>query len=139
MSEENQANEELTRYLLGEMSEEEQTHMEAHYFADPRKFVELCTWRDSLIDHYVSNELSPALRDRFEAAIENAWAMNERIRFAETLQTAIEARREGKQPPPRVGVWQWLRAFLARHRLDLLVLAVVALLAVIVLLIITRL
>ena len=116
VSEENQSNEELTRYLLGEMTEEEQTRMEAHYFADPQKFVELCAWRDSLIDHYVSNELSPSLRERFEAAIENAWAMNERIRFVETLQTAIDARREGKQPPSRVSVWQTFRAFFIRHR-----------------------
>ena len=116
VSEKNQVNEELTRYLLGEMTEEEQTRMEALYFADPQRFAELCAWRDSLIDHYVSNELSPSLCERFEAAIENAWAMNERIRFAETLQTAIDARREGKQPPRKVSVWRSFRAFFARNR-----------------------
>jgi anti-sigma factor RsiW len=115
VGEEIQTNEELTRYLLGEMTEEEQTRMEAHCFADPQKFAELCAWRDSLIDHYVSNDLSPGLRERFEAAIENAWAMNERIRFVETLQTAIDARREGKQPPRKAGVWQSFRAFFARR------------------------
>lgn len=115
MGEENQANEELTRYLLGEMTEEEQTRMEAQYFADPQKFAELCAWRDSLIDHYVSNELSPSLRERFEAAIENAWAMNERIRFVETFQTAIDARRHGTQPSKN-NVWRSLRALFTRHR-----------------------
>lgn len=140
MSEENRTNEELTRYLFGEMAEEEQTQMEAHYFSDPQKFAELCAWRDDLIDHYVSDELSPSIRQRFEAAIENAWAINERIRFAETLQEAIDARRDGTQRPlAKVSVWQFFRAFFARNRLDFVVVAIVMLLAIVALLIVSRL
>ena len=140
MSEENRTNEELTRYLFGEMAEEEQTQLEAHYFADPQKFAELCAWRDDLIDHYVSDELSPLIRQRFEAAIENAWAINERIRFAETLQEAIDARRDGTQRPlAKVSVGQFFRAFFARNRLDFVVVAIVVLLAIVALLIVSRL
>jgi len=88
----NSANEELTRYLLGEMSEAEQMEFEVRYFADPQLFAELCAWRSNLFDEYVSGGLSPWMRIRFEAAIENSWIMNERIRFAETMQQAVEAR-----------------------------------------------
>jgi anti-sigma factor RsiW len=139
VSEEQGTNEELTRYLFGEMAEEEQTQLEAHYFSDPQKFGELCAWRDGLIDHYMSDELSPSLRQRFEAAIENAWAMNERIRFAETLQEAIDARRAGVPPLPKVGRWQSFRKFCARYRLDILAFAIVTLLAVLAWLLISRL
>jgi anti-sigma factor RsiW len=139
VSEENGTNEELTRYLFGELAEEEQTQLEAHYFSDPRKFGELCTWRDSLIDHYMSDELSPSLRQRFEAAIENAWVINERIRFAETLQEAIDARRDGAPPLSKVSMWQSFRKFVARHRLEILTFAIVALLTIVALLIVSRL
>ena len=74
------------------MSEVEQMQLEMHYFADPQMFAELCAWRNNLIDAYVAGQLSPSLRARFEAGIEKSWAMNERIRFAETLQEAIEGR-----------------------------------------------
>jgi anti-sigma factor RsiW len=140
VSEENQANEELTRYLFGEMAEEEQTQLEAHYFADPDKFAELCAWRDRLIDRYMSEELSPSLRERFEAGIENAWVMNERIRFAETLQEAIDARHGGAQrSAPTITRWQSLARALYHHRQDLFIVAIVALLAAVTLLIISRL
>ena len=108
----NSDNAELTRYLLGEMSETEQMQLEVRYFGDPEKFTELCAWRNDLIDGYVGGELSPALRDRFEAAIEKSWAMNERIRFAETLQEALEKR--GAPPPP--GKWASLLIFVTDHR-----------------------
>jgi len=92
LSPDNSANEKLTRYLLGEMSEEEQMQLEMHYFADPQMFAELCASRNNLIDSYVAGGLSPSLRGRFEAGIEKSWAMKERIRFAETLQKALEQR-----------------------------------------------
>ena len=94
-------NEELTRYLLGEMSEEEQTEFEMRYFCDPQLFGELCAWRNNLIDRYVSGHLSSSMRERFEAGIDKSWAINERIRFAETLQGEIDVRGAGLPSPPR--------------------------------------
>src|SRR5215831_1296816 len=96
------ANEELTRYLLGEMSEAEQTQLEVRYFANAQLFAELCACRNDLIDNYVSGALSGAMRERFEAAIEKSWAMNERIRFAETLQEALNSRGPNKVAPPAI-------------------------------------
>src|SRR4051812_7321901 len=65
---------------------------EVRYFADPQLFADLCAWRSNLFDEYVCGGLSPSMRIRFEAAIENSWIMNERIRFAETMQQRVEAR-----------------------------------------------
>ena len=109
----NSVNEELTRYLLGEMSEAEQTELEVRYFADPQLFAELCAWRSNLFDEYVSGGLSPSMRIRFEAAIENSWIMNERIRFAETMQQAVEGR---DAMATSHGARRSLRSFTANYR-----------------------
>src|ERR1051325_11706286 len=109
----NSANEELTRYLLGEMSEAEQTELEVRYFADPQLFAELCAWRSTLFDEYVCGELSPPMRIRFEAAIENSWIMNERIRFAETMHQAV-AERGTTATSHRVR--RFLRSFTTNYR-----------------------
>lgn len=113
MSPNNSTNEELTRYLLGEMSEAEQMQLEMRYFADPQMFAELCSWRNNLIDGYVAGQLSPSLRERFEAGIEKSWAMNERVRFAETLQEAIGSRGAPSTSP---GEHSTRRTFVVRYR-----------------------
>jgi hypothetical protein len=118
-------NEELTRYLFGEMSETEQMQLELRYFDDPQMFADLCAWRNNLIDGYVAGKLSPSLRERFESGIENSWAINERIRFAETLQEAVEKRGATSSRP---GKQELLRAFVADYRKLLLEAALVLIL-----------
>lgn len=111
--------EELTRYFLGEMSEDDQTDFEVRYFADPQLFAELCAWRNDLIDKYVDGELSPSMRLRFEAAIENSWSMNERIRFTETLHEIIEARSTTVNSRRRrnyAEIWESLWSFARKYR-----------------------
>jgi anti-sigma factor RsiW len=73
VNQDNSTNEELTRYLLGEMPEEEQTDFEMRYFSDGQLFGELCARRNQLIDSYVSGRLSPPMRERFEAGIDKSW------------------------------------------------------------------
>ena len=108
--------EELTRYLFGEMSETEQMQLELRYFDDPQRFGELCAWRNHLIDRYVAGELSPSMRERFEVGIENSWAINERIRFAETLQERMDARSASSELRRHSIASGSLRAFAANHR-----------------------
>jgi hypothetical protein len=113
---ETSANEELTRYLLGEMSAEEQMQIELSYFADPQLFAELCAWRNQLIDSYVSGALSSSMRERFEAGIEKSWAMNERIRFAEALQETIKSRAVTEAAAQnQSGAWGRFRGFTAKY------------------------
>src|ERR1043166_4460132 len=120
LSPDSSANEQLTRYLLGEMSEAEQTQIEVRYFADPQLLAELCAWRNRLIDDYVCGGLSPSMRQRFETGIEKSWAMNERIRFAETLQETIEARDARAASRRHINGSGSLRSFAANYRRTIL-------------------
>lgn len=57
----------MLQYLLGELSEEEQTLLEKKYFSDPEAFHELRGLQYDLIDAYVHGNLSPQERLRFES------------------------------------------------------------------------
>ncbi|MCI0488641.1 MAG: hypothetical protein L0229_18795 [Blastocatellia bacterium] len=56
----------LTRYLLGQLSDEEQKHIEEDYFVDDESFERLLAAERDLIDAYVRGELSEADGERFE-------------------------------------------------------------------------
>jgi anti-sigma factor RsiW len=82
----------LTRYLLGELSEEERCTLEAEYFADPELFARLLSAEDDLIDAYVRGELSGEMRARFEERFRGSGDQLQRIAFASALKA---------QKPPR--------------------------------------
>jgi hypothetical protein len=103
-------NELLVGYLLGELSEPEQTELEERYFADPALFDELCAVRDDLIDAYVRDELSPDLRQRFERFFRAAPRRREQIQFAEALLQAVDSR-------PPLPVRSETRPFASERRL----------------------
>jgi hypothetical protein len=128
VNQDNSTNEELTRYLLGEMPEEEQTDFEMRYFSDGQLFGELCARRNQLIDSYVSGRLAPPMRERFEAGIDKSWAINERIRFAETLQGAMDTRSVGLTSAPQTHYGQTraaLSSFVASYGRLMIVAAIV--------------
>jgi hypothetical protein len=54
------------RYLLGEMSEQEQTQLEEAYFADDALFERFRAVKDDLIDAYARGDLTGQKRERFE-------------------------------------------------------------------------
>jgi hypothetical protein len=54
------------RYLLGELSEDEQTRFEEVYFADDSAFEQLLVVKDDLIDAYTRGDLRGPERERFE-------------------------------------------------------------------------
>jgi hypothetical protein len=56
----------MTRYLLGELPETEQTAVEQEYFADPEKFEEVWAVENELVDRYVRGRLSRGERELFE-------------------------------------------------------------------------
>jgi hypothetical protein len=103
-------NELLVGYLLGELSEPEQTELEERYFADPALFDELCVVRDDLIDAYVRDELSPDLRQRFERFFRASPRRREQIQFAEALLQAVDSR-------PPLSVRSETRPFASERRL----------------------
>jgi hypothetical protein len=80
----------MTRYLLGELSDAEQEEFEARYFEDPRLFSQLADLEDVLVDDYVRARLTPEVRGRFETHYLADPARRARVRFAEALVTAVD-------------------------------------------------
>lgn len=83
----------LTRYLLGELPEEERAELEAEYFADPELFARLLATEDELIDAYVRGALLGQARARFEERFLRTGDQVQRIAFASALRKT--------QKPPR--------------------------------------
>ena len=55
----------ITRYLLGELPEDEQAALEARYIADSRVFDEVAKIESDLVDDYVRGKLAADVCDRF--------------------------------------------------------------------------
>ena len=82
----------IARYLLGELSPEEQAELERRYFADPALLDRMDAVEDDLIDDYVRDELAPEQREHFESRFLNEKRL-ERVRMAEALRRAMVPRR----------------------------------------------
>lgn len=80
------------RYLLGDLSEEDQTHLEEQVFLDERKFEVLEIAEDELIDRYVRDELSLKDRKSFEERMSSRRIL-ERVEVARIL-----AKKTASQP-----------------------------------------
>ena len=89
----------LTRYLLGELSEDERTALEEQYIADPNIFGEVARAESDLVDDYVRGKLAPEARERFERVYLARPQRLERVKFAE----ALLARLDRAETPVAVG------------------------------------
>lgn len=102
----------LIRYLLGELPEGEKSALEAQYFADSQVFDQIVAVENKLVDDYARNRLSADLRTRFERSYLTDPARSERVKFAVALVTKFD-----KLPPaPRPEQVSWLRNALAALR-----------------------
>ncbi|HKX29391.1 MAG TPA: hypothetical protein VJ302_16965 [Blastocatellia bacterium] len=124
----------MIRYLLGELSPEEQLEVEAGYFANPESFDRLRAVEFDLIEGYVTGKLSVADRGRFEICYLTSPVRRERVEFFDTLAQSIPLRAdlpspeflsvpvvlpESNDPDPGVSWWQALWAFFQGPRLAL--------------------
>ncbi|MGI9067478.1 MAG: anti-sigma factor family protein [Pyrinomonadaceae bacterium] len=82
------------QYLLGELSEEDQSRLEERYFADPSFFQEVRASRDDLIDAYLRGELSIEERARFEKYFMATPRRRERVEFARALMRSVDQPQE---------------------------------------------
>ena len=80
----------LTRYLLGELSDDERTAFEEHYVADPSIFDEVAKAESDLVDDYVRGNLAREVRERFERVYLAHPQRRQRVKFAEALQTRLD-------------------------------------------------
>ena len=80
----------MTRYLLGELSEEEQAALEEQYVAEPRIFDEIVRAESDLVDDYVRGKLPRDARERFERVYLAHPQRRERVKFAQALVTRLD-------------------------------------------------
>lgn len=88
-------NDEIQRYLLGEMLATEETQFEERYFADEVLFQEVKRAREELTDRYVRRQLSPDVSTQFEKSWLATPEQRERLAFAQTLREVLA------EPEPR--------------------------------------
>jgi anti-sigma factor RsiW len=110
-------NEELiSRYLLGELPEEQQVEIEDRAFSDKDYLAGITAIENDLIDEYVRGELSAADQKRFESRFLASAERRKRVEFATALRTVVS---ESTVPKKNVvhdkPSWSWrdsLYAFL---------------------------
>jgi anti-sigma factor RsiW len=92
------SDERIRRYLLGELSESEQTALEEECFADRSKYDRLLRAEDNLIDDYTRGYLSMAERSRFERHFQATPRRRERIAFARAFTRLVDQECEAQSP-----------------------------------------
>jgi hypothetical protein len=95
----------MVRYLLGELSIKDKLEMEMEFFTDPEIFDLLQGVEHDLIEGYINGKLSPSGRIRFERNYMTTPARLERVRFFHTLATVLpfdsyefESRESAQEP-----------------------------------------
>jgi hypothetical protein len=89
----------LSRYLLGDLSEEETARVEREFFADDELFDRLETLDEVLTEDYLSGSLDPAVRAKLDRQLEASPARRERVEFARLLKD--RSGRSGQEPVSR--------------------------------------
>jgi anti-sigma factor RsiW len=103
-----------TRYLLGELSEQEQAALEERYFRDPQAFNEVLQVESDLVDAYARNQLSAEMRDQFERSYLQSPSRRNRVQFARALTTRIDEREKAVARTEQSAVQiSWKQRFLA--------------------------
>lgn len=104
---------ECERYLLGQLSEQEQTQLEAQYFEDDALFERFLAVKDELVDAYARGQLSAEKRQRFEEHFLATEPRRRRAAEARQFISAVNALAEAPVKPspgpaqvPAVSWWQ---------------------------------
>ncbi|MDQ3255578.1 MAG: hypothetical protein M3R15_17045 [Acidobacteriota bacterium] len=79
----------FVRYLLGELTEDEQSSFEGRHFNDPHSVELLEVVRDDLIDAYLDDQLSPHDRERFENYFLASPHHAQKLAFAESFKNVL--------------------------------------------------
>jgi hypothetical protein len=80
----------IHRYLLGEMTETDQTAFEGELLADRDKFDEVWSVEEEMIDSYVRGEMARADSERFESHYLTSQLHRERVAIAQLFLESID-------------------------------------------------
>ena len=104
----------VTRYLLGELPEQEQAALEKRYFNDPVVFDRVVQVESRLVDAYARDQLSSEMRERFEQSYLKHPSRRERVEFAKALTSRIDKQPVKSASP--VSLWQRLLGIVGGER-----------------------
>lgn len=104
------------RFLLGELSPEEQGNLEALAFSDPDTFAVIQSAKDELIDDFVYGELSPQETQAFQKHFMAQPGRRQDVRIARALRRYLNERESPSNvphtpdnPPKKVSFLDWFR------------------------------
>jgi cell division protein FtsB len=95
----------IARYLLGDLSEEQQIEIEDRAFEDNEYLASITAVENDLIDEYVRQELSEAERRKFESRFLASEARRKRVEFAQAL-SRVPAKTAVAQTVPARPSWR---------------------------------
>lgn len=125
--------EQIIRYLLGQMPKEECSKMEEHLERDPSFFEQIASVEDDMIMHYVRGDLEDRLLPRFTEIYLESPTRRARVEQAQLFYKSVH---EAAQLRPANLLERWFPATTAQFRVA--VVAAGALVVLIVVLIIVR-
>ena len=105
------------RYLLGDLSEEEQIQLEKECLADDEAFERLLMLESELNDAYVRGELSGRDRQLFERSVLGSPRRRQRVEFAQALKRCVSEASVASMSGPALGREsrvRWLPSFALR-------------------------
>lgn len=104
----------ISRYLLGELSEEQQVEIEDRAFADKEYLASITAVENDLIDEYVRHELSETDRRKFENRFLASAERRKRVEFAKALaHIPAEAPLPEKTVIQQPVTWSWRESLYA--------------------------
>jgi len=87
----------VKRYLLGDLSEAEQSALEDEYFINPSEYDRLCKVEDELLDAAARGSLSEIDREAFERSYLTNPQRRRRVKFARALTQVVDENRAAKR------------------------------------------
>jgi len=110
--------EEIVRFLLGELSDAERTQIEERFLEDNRYFEQICAVEDALVDDYVEGALTDDERAKVERLLRSSRRQAREIAFTRDLiESAAElsARESPKKKTERHKSHDWQSPLAARR------------------------
>ncbi len=91
----------ITRFLSGQLSEEERIAVEERFLADDDYFAQLLVMEDSLVDDYVLGRLTDEERKNADLLFQSSLVEKRELKFTEDLVTSLRRAREAKEERQR--------------------------------------
>ena len=93
-------NERIKGYLLGQITEEDESQVEARLLTDREFYEELSIVENELIDQYLADALSVSDRQSFESHFVSSSERQRKVRFARALRKCVSVAAEENQLSP---------------------------------------